>query len=161
MRFLRLFRGCVPAGADRPNRFVSNHRLTQFSGGQISQAAAQLQRQNLFHVPSLALLERLSDAHDRAQARFMGSAGFAIHDFIGLAKHRATLTVANHDITNKKIAQHRGTDFASEGAAPLPMHVLRTNFNILRFSQRFIHFCDRGEGRRNHHFDGGDVIDFQ
>jgi len=151
----------IDSGLARIPRYDPYRGINTLLIEKISQAAAQLQRQNLFHTTFFALIQRFPNTHDRPQARFMGGAHFAIHDFIRLAEHRTSFTVTNHDVTDEKIAQHRATDFAGESAASLPMHVLRPNFDILRFSQRLVHLCDRGEGRCNHDFDDGDVVDFQ
>ena len=42
MRFLRLLRRGVSTGADRPNRFVGDHRFAKFFRAQFGQASAQL-----------------------------------------------------------------------------------------------------------------------
>jgi hypothetical protein len=76
-------------------------------------------------------------------------------------KHLTPLAVTQYDVTNEKIAQHGGRNFAGIGAAMLPMHVLRANFDVLRLVQRFDHFGDRSKGRHDHHLNRRHVANFE
>ena len=41
------------------------------------------------------------------------------------------------------------------------MHVLRADFDVLRFAERFVHFRDRGERRQDHDFHLGQIADLK
>ena len=62
-----------------------------------------------------------------------------------------------HYVVHKQIAQKRSADLASKRPVLLPIHVLRSDLNVLRVTERFSHFRDRGEWRHDHHVD---IIDF-
>ncbi len=66
-----------------------------------------------------------------------------------------------HDVMHKQVAQQRSANFASKCAALFPIHVLRAHLNVLRFAERFHHFCNRSERRHNHHFHIGDFAEIQ
>src|SRR5262249_55664777 len=83
VRFLRLLRGRVTPGSDRPDRFVGDYRFVKFFFAQILQAPPELDRQYLFDTAFLALLQSFADANNRAQGRFVRGADFAVHDFVG------------------------------------------------------------------------------
>ena len=65
----------------------------------------------------------------------VSGAHLAVHHFIGLAKQRTSLAVPEHDIADEKFAEHRGAYFASKSPAPLPVHILRAEFDVLRLRQ--------------------------
>ena len=89
-------------------------RFLQFLWTQTGETAAQLDRQNFFHVAFVALIERFSDANDRTQFRLVRRAHFAIDDFVGLAEQRAAFAVAEHDVVHKQVAQKRSADLAGK-----------------------------------------------
>ena len=69
--------------------------------------------------------------------------------------------MTEHDVAHEKIAQHRGADLARESARPFPMHVLRTDLDLLRLAKRGV---DRGDGcerRHDHNLHIGSIARFE
>ena len=131
VRFLCLLGCCVAPGTDRPHWLVRDHRFLQLLWTQTGETAAQLDRQNLFHVALVALLERFSDANNRTQCRRMRCAHFTIDDFVGLTKQRTAFAVPEHDVVHKQVAQKRSTDLAGKRPVVFPIHVLRADLDVL------------------------------
>src|SRR5947209_9975591 len=131
VRFLGLFRSSIPTRADRPNRLVSNHRLLEFFFGQVFQASPKLNRQNLFHVASVALLEGFADADNWPQCRFVRGTDLLVHDLVRLAEQATALAVPENDVMDKQIAKQSRADLAGKRAVAFPMHVLRSHFDAL------------------------------
>ena len=134
MRFLRLLGRRITPGADRPYRFVAITVSCNSFGFQPGQAALQLDRQDFLDLAFVALLERFADANDGSQFPFMRRAHFSINDFIRFPKQRAAFAVAEHDVAHKQVAQKRSGDFARKRAAPLPVHILRADLDVLGFA---------------------------
>ena len=64
---------------------------------------------------------------NRHQAAGDGRVRLFVDRFVGLAKQRTTLGVADDDVRGAGAADHRRADLAGERAFTFPMHVLGCN----------------------------------
>src|SRR5205823_8680454 len=156
MGFLRLLWRSVAPGANRPDRLVRDHCFLQFLWAQTSETAAQLDCQYFFNVSFVALLESFADANNRTQCCVVRCADFPIDDFIGLAKQGAAFAVPKHDVMHKQVAQKCSADLACKRPILFPIHVLRTDLDVLCIPKRFGHFCNCRKRRNDYHFNIGD-----
>src|SRR5450759_13029 len=91
----------------------------------------------------------------------MRGAHFAVHDFIRLSEKCPPLAVTEHHVTDEEIAQHRRADLTGERPGAFPMHILRTDLDVLRLTKRSVHNCYRGERRNEHDLHLGGLADLQ
>ena len=125
MHFLRHCRRRRLAGADRPDRLVGQHQLRHGIRTHHFQHRVELGADHGLRGARLALAQRFADAHDRGQAGIQRRPGLARDEVVRFAMVGAALGVADDHVTATEILQHRGTDFAGEGAARLGRDVLR------------------------------------
>ena len=155
VRLLRLRRGRVPPGADRPDRLVGDDE----SGGarrQAIEAVLDLPIEHRERFVPLALLERLADADDRRQAAGDRRGHLAVDDRIGFAEQPPPLGVADDHVL-APASLSIGGHLAGERAFALPVDVLRGDADV-RAACGSRHGLDRGERRRDDDLDAGDVL---
>ena len=90
---LRLLGGGGPAGSDRPDGLVGDHEVVVLAGGEGDRLDLDLQHE--LHVARLALLERLADARDHAEARLECRTRAARDHLVRLAEQLPALGVAD------------------------------------------------------------------
>src|SRR6478609_3505984 len=85
----------------------------------------ELPTEDALRLPRLALLVRLADARDHAQARFECRSGALGDGLVGLAEVLPPLGVADEGADDAQLEQKRRGDLARVRAFRLPVHVLR------------------------------------
>src|SRR4051794_564517 len=133
-------------GADRPDRLVGDHEALALADGVPDRL--DLDAEHELHLSRLALLERLADASDHAQAVLQGGERAARHRLVGLTEVLAPLGVADNRARDAELEQHRRRHLPGEGAVCGPVHVL---------GEDRVPALDRGgqrdERRTEHRFD--------
>ena len=105
----------------------------------------------------LALVQRLADADDGADAVRDGRPRALVHALVRLAEELAALRVTDDGPGAPNLAQHGRRDFTGEGARLLPMDVLRGELDV-RALDGPCHAIERGEGRRHSDVDPADAL---
>ena len=146
MGFLGLAGGGGFAGADGPDRFVSDNRVLHLFVGQARQAPAHLRVQDLFGLPAFAFGKRFPDANNRLERGGVGGQGFFGDQFVRFLLVLAPLGMAQNDVAHGKFLEHARRDFAGERAEVMLAHVLRAEADV-RVEDRLGNFAQRREGR--------------
>ena len=115
MRVLCLFRRRVDAGADRPDRLVSDCQPLRLPAIQALQAPDKLTVENRFRSPGLPLIRRFTDAQNWVEAGIQRRVHLAIDERVGFAKPMPPFAVADDDVAATDILNHGRADFAGEG----------------------------------------------
>ena len=117
------------AGADSPDRLVGDDHLAHLPGLEPGQTAPHLAADHLLGPSSVVLGLRLADTNNAPQPVIQCGPYLAVDALIGLAKVGASFRMALDDVL-AQLFEHRGRDFACEGALFLPVHVLRAQADI-------------------------------
>ncbi len=131
---LRLLRGGGLAGADRPDRLISDRHIGDLGAVKSFKAGHQLRGQDLGSIAGFALRQGLAHAQERQEAVAQGSLDLLVDQLVGLAKDVAALGMAQNHAGDPVCLEHRGGDFAGKRALVLEVHVLRAQ-------------CDGGAGQ--------------
>ena len=113
----------VDAGADRPHRLVREHEPLVRAARVADRL--DLDAQHGLRVAGVALLLRLADAGDDAEARLERRLRASRDARVGLAEVLPPLRVADDRAVDAELEQHRRRDLAGVRALGLPVHVLR------------------------------------
>src|SRR5688572_1029641 len=157
MRLGRLRRRGGSAGADRPHRLVGDYQQCELLARQPIEPCLDLTIEYAERLAALALIERLADADDGREARRECGDRFSIDHRVGLAEQCAALGVSDDHILGAGLADHRRADLSGECALALPVGVLRRNHDVA-VAGRLRSGVQRGERRREHDLDVGDVL---
>ena len=84
MGVLRLLRGRVDAGADRPYRLVGNGDLLQLFGRDLGKRAGELHIEDGFGQVRLAFVKRFADAQDDLELRLERGMQLLVDEGVGL-----------------------------------------------------------------------------
>jgi len=113
------------AGADGPDRLVGDDRLRQHGRRIVIEHRVELAADHRARAPGLALGERLAHAHDGRQAAAAGHRHLGRHPLVTLPVQGAPLGVADDDVMDAEIAQHRSGHLAGERPLLVLAQVLR------------------------------------
>src|SRR4029077_18195258 len=100
---------------------------------------------HVLNLAPLAVVERLSDAHDGNEAHGESGLGFLCNGFVSFAEKLPPFRVADNDVPASGFNQHLRRDFSGERAFLFPKNILRGNGN-LRVSSGFPGGMDGGKG---------------
>ena len=158
MRLVHLLRGCVAAGADGPHRLVRQDEGSDLLAGQPVEPLLDLPVEHDQRHTTVALLQRLSDAHDRCQLRPERGKQLPVHRLVSLLKQPAALAVADDHELRSGLLDHWRADFPGERPLAFPVQVLRRNAD--RTAARcFRRRMQRRERRGDDDLDVRDVLD--
>ena len=152
--FLGHGRGGGLAGADRPDGLVSDDDLFSLARGDAGETEFDLTLHHVVRGAGFALGEQLADAEDGLEGSAEGGVDLAVDEGVVFAEDRPTLAVTEDHVADMEVAEHRGRDFAGEGAVGLVVHVLGAHGEVGAFGGG-AHRGERGEGRAEDHLDGG------
>src|SRR5262249_20701459 len=114
VNLLRLFRRGVPAGADRPNRFVGDHHLTDSVAGEAAQALVELLDDYGVGQVGVANVERLTDTENDGQTGFNGGVDLVVDERVLFVQHMTSFTVAEDHVVAADVYEHLRADLARE-----------------------------------------------
>src|SRR5262245_66295169 len=98
VHLLGLLRRGNPARADRPNRFLGNDEAAHSSGIAPLQSVAHLPVNHVEGLSRFALLQRLTDAHDRHQPLALCALYLFVDGLVRLTEVPPTLGVPNDGV---------------------------------------------------------------
>ena len=159
MDLVGLFRGGHLAGANGPDGLVGDDQLGDLLLGKALQGATHLGLDHGHGFLGLALGEGFPHADDGPQVIADGGHRLGGHGGIGFVEKLATLRVAEDDVADPELAEHRAGDLAGEGALLGLMHVLGAHGENAVAAEGFGGGGQRGEGRADDHVDVGDFLD--
>ena len=97
-RRVRVVRGRVAAGADRPDRLVGDDAAAPSTAGDPRERRGDLAGDLASVRAGLALVERLADADDRRHLLRQHGPHLLVHDLVGLAEQLAALGVPDDHV---------------------------------------------------------------
>ncbi len=128
--FVGLLVGRGLAGADRPDRLVSDDDVREFRFGDAGQSDLGLDSDGLERDVLLSLLEGLTDAEDDLEAVVESGTGAVADGVVGLAEVLSSLRVADDDVLDAHFLQHGSGNFAGESAVGRPVAVFSADFDV-------------------------------
>ena len=94
------------AGADGPDRFVSDHRFLQLLCVQDRRDCRAIGSTIFFPRCPFPLVQRFADANNRPQRSFMRGVHFAVHDFVRFAEQGSAV---RYDRARRNAQTNRAT----------------------------------------------------
>ena len=144
MHVLRLLGSGVSARPDRPDRLVSNDGFLHLLGGQTGQTAAHLCSHHQFRPARFSLGKCFAHAHDWLERGRVRGQRPLRDEFVCFLLVLAPFRVAQNHVTDGKLLEHPGGDFACVGAKIVLAHVLRSQSDI-RIEDRPRDVAQRGK----------------
>ena len=151
MSFLSHIRGGSFAGADRPDRFVSDGDVRHVSSSDVCQTAANLLIQNAVRDAAFPFFQGFADADDGLQSVLESSFDTGVDRGIRFPEVLTAFAVTDDHIFHTDFLQHRAGDFTGECAVVCPVNVLSADLDVGAL-QDFHSRCEAGEGGANCHF---------
>src|SRR6267378_4627017 len=127
------FRGRGTARANGPDWLVRNQNTGELVGGQRTRATGELPAENFLRQASVAVFLRFTQTNDGSQAGIERDQRLLGDVIVRFTEELAALGVADDDVAAAGLGEHRGGDFAGEGAFLTPGDVLARDGDVGAF----------------------------